>query len=56
MVSDVGGKSPVVNAIFEQISQGHSCVRKAMDENCFQESLCVVNRVTSGGNAGKQEL
>lgn len=56
VIRDVSGKSPVVNAIFEEISQRHSCMRETMDKNCFQKSFSIVNGVTSSCDAGCKEM
>lgn len=46
----VASESPVVDAVLEQVRQWHGCVREAMDEDCLEESLGVVDRVASSSN------
>lgn len=53
MVSDISGKSPVVTTVLEQVGQWHCCVREAMNEDGFEQTLCIVNCVASSGDAKK---
>jgi hypothetical protein len=52
VISDIRSKSPVVNAVFEQIPQRHGSVRETMNENRLKEPFDVMNCVTSCSNAG----
>lgn len=36
MIRNISGESPIVRAIFEEITQGHSGVRESMNKNGFQ--------------------
>ena len=42
VVGDVGGESPVVAAVLEQVHDGHRGVAEPVDEHGLQESLRVV--------------
>lgn len=55
MISNVAGESPVVNAVFEQVSQWHRGVREAMDEDGLQKSLRIMDGPASGGDAKKRK-
>lgn len=50
VISDVCSESPIVHAVFEQISQWHCCVRKPMNEDGFKKSFRIVDGPTSRGN------
>lgn len=50
MVGDISGETPIVRAIFEEITQGHSGVRETMDENRLQQTFHIMDCVTGSGN------
>ena len=52
MVGDVRGKSPIIAAVLEQVSQGHGGVGEPVNEDCLQESLDVVEAPGGGSNVG----
>lgn len=53
-VGDVGGKAPVIDAVFEKIGERHGGVREAMDEECLQLALHIVDG--PGDDSGKLDL
>jgi len=55
VVGDVGGESPVVGAVLEEVPQRHGGMREAMDEDGLQQTLHIVDRVAAGGNAAEYE-
>ena len=66
-VRDKGSKSPVITAVLlgghnthtgilplanlEQVTDGHGSMGKAMNKECFQESLDIVQSPAGHGNA-----
>lgn len=54
VISDISSESPVVRAVLEQIAQRHCGVREAMNEDRFQKSFGVMDRVACGGDAKGQ--
>lgn len=55
MVGDISGETPIVRAIFEEITQGHSGVRETMDENRLQQTFHIMDCVTGSGNTGMKQ-
>lgn len=53
VIGHVGSEAPIVAAILEQIAQWHRIVREAMHKDRLQQTLHIVNRIATGGNAKK---
>lgn len=54
VIGHVGSEAPIVAAILEQIAQWHRIVREAMHKDGLQQTLHIVNRIATGGNAKKK--
>lgn len=55
VVSNIGGEAPVVNAVLEQVTEGHGRVREAMHVNGLQQPLGIVETPTTSRNAAKNK-
>ena len=53
VVSDVGGKAPVVGRVLEQVGDGHGRVGETVDEDGLQQTLGVVKGPATQSNSEK---
>jgi hypothetical protein len=54
VVGDVGGESPVVGRVLEEVGDGHGRVGEPMDEDRLQQTLGVVEGPTAERDSAKK--
>ncbi len=54
VVGDVGGKSPVVGRVLEEVGDGHGRVGEPVDEDRLQQTLGVVEGPTAERDSAKK--
>ena len=54
VVGDVGGESPVVGRVLEEVGDGHGRVGEPVDEDRLQQTLCIVEGPTAERDSAKK--